>query len=133
MADKQRSHSGAFLIELLIVIAVFALCCAAGIRVLSVANGEMDYAEQLTNAKHIAADIAERYKAGEELSSISSQYDAEGGSYRINYAGESGKTLMASLNERTEGTVNYLDIKISDDNYVYTEITCAKMGGDAYE
>ena len=68
MADKQRSHSGAFLIELLIVIAGFALCCAAGVRVLSVANGEMDYAEQLTNAKHIAADIAERYKAGEELS-----------------------------------------------------------------
>ena len=133
MPDKQRSRSGAFLIELLIVIAAFALCCAAGVRVLSVASGEMEYAEQLTNAKHIAADIAERYKSGEAANAIITQYENQDGTYKKKYITDNGKTLTASINERTDGTVNYLDIKISDDNYVYTEITCAKTGGDVYE
>lgn len=132
MADKQRSRSGAFLIELLIIIAVFSLCCAAGVSVLAVADREMRYSEQLTNAQHIAADIAERYKAGDSLGEIVGEENI-GTAAKKEYSYDNGKTLTASLSERVDGAVKYLNIKISDAEYEYTAVTCAKTGGDAYE
>ena len=41
MSIKRRSRNGAFLIELLTVIAIFAVCAAACVRVIGIAASEM--------------------------------------------------------------------------------------------
>ncbi len=116
MAGKQRSISGAFLIELLIIIAVFAVCAAAGISVIAMADNELSYSEKLTEAKHISADIAEHFKNGEDASVLCPDREQTG--------------LIVELNEHTgENGVTYLDIKVSDDKYTYTQFTCARGGG----
>lgn len=63
MSIKRRSRNGAFLIELLTVIAIFAVCAAACVRVIGIAASEMKYAERLSDAQIKTADIAECYKA----------------------------------------------------------------------
>ena len=64
MSIKRRSRNGAFLIELLTVIAIFAVCAAACVRVIGIAASEMKYAERLSDAQIKTADIAECYKSG---------------------------------------------------------------------
>ena len=51
MSVKKRSRNGAFLVELLIVIAVFAICTAACVRVVGIAASEMRYAERCQKTK----------------------------------------------------------------------------------
>lgn len=51
MSIKRRSRNGAFLIELLTVIAIFAVCAAACVRVIGIAASEMKYAERLSDAQ----------------------------------------------------------------------------------
>ena len=57
MSIKRRSRNGAFLIELLTVIAIFAVC-----------------AERLSDAQIKTANIAECYKSGESISELSQRY-----------------------------------------------------------
>ena len=68
MSIKRRSRNGAFLIELLTVIAIFAVFAAACVRVIGIAASEMKYAERLSDAQIKTADIAECYKSGESIS-----------------------------------------------------------------
>ena len=123
MVSEPRIKSGAFLVELLIVIAVFAVCAAAGISAAATADRELKYSEKLTSSAHLAGDIAESYIAGLELSE---KYPLSDG--RINIQTDNGE-LCAVLSERTgENGVSYLDITVSDEKYVYTSITCARRG-----
>ena len=74
MSIKRRSRNGAFIIELLTVIAIFAVCAAACVRVIGIAASEMKYAERLSDAQIKTADIAECYKSGESISALSQRY-----------------------------------------------------------
>ena len=105
MSIKRRSRNGAFLIELLTVIAIFAVCAAACVRVIGIAASEMKYAERLSDAQIKTADIAECYKSGESISELSQRY-ADG--------------------ERTTENIQYLDITASDDENTYITITSAR-------
>ena len=127
MAGKQRSASGAFLIELLIIIGVFAVCAAVAVSLIATADKEIRYSENLTASKHFAASIAETYVSGGDLSRL---YEINEG--RIVMQTEKA-SLTATITERTgENGVGYLDISVSDGQYTYTSFTCAK-GGVVYE
>ena len=60
---NNRSRSTLFLIEQLIVIAVFALCAAACARILTAAYFSARDARDLSNALHNAESCAETFKA----------------------------------------------------------------------
>ncbi len=114
--DNKRSRSGIFLIELLIILAVFAICSAVSVKVVALAEEELKYSENLTVAANAASDIAERFKAGqnaEQLSSID--------------IGREENEMTASLTYSEDGGVQLLTIKIADDKYTYTEITAARL------
>ena len=102
MSIKRRSRNGAFLIELLTVIAIFAVCAAACVRVIGIAASEMKYAERLSDAQIKTADISE----------LSQRY-ADG-------------DIRIQLSERTTGNIQYLDITASDDENTYITITSAR-------
>lgn len=119
-----KSKSGIFLIELSIVIAIFALCAAIALKVISVAETELSYSEKLTDAKNISAFIAESYKSGRSADDISDIGVYENGAIKVD---ASSGTLLVTLTERSgENNVTYLDIKISDDDRIYISITCAR-------
>ena len=104
MSVKKRSRNGAFLVELLIVIAVFAICTAACVRVVGIAASEMRYAERLSDA--------ECYKSGADKADLEKLY-ADG-------------DIKIKLTERIDGSMRYLDITASDSNYTYITITSAR-------
>lgn len=112
MSIKRRSRNGAFLVELLIVIAIFAVCAAACVRVIGIASSEMQYAKRLSDAQIKTADIAECYKSGESLSELSQRY--KDGDIEI------------KLSERTDGNIQYLDITASDSENTYITITSTR-------
>jgi len=112
MSTKRRSRNGAFLVELLIVIAVFAVCAAACVRVVGIAASEMSYAERLSDAKIKTADIAECYKSGTDIADLEKLY-ADG-------------DIEIKLSERVVGSIRYLDITAYDSNYTYITITGAR-------
>ena len=60
---NNRSRSTLFLIEQLIVIAVFALCAAACTRILTAAYFSARDSRDMSNALHAAESAAESYKA----------------------------------------------------------------------
>ncbi len=122
MANKQRSVSGAFLIELLIIIAVFAVCAAIGISVIAMADKELKYSESLTASKHISAEIAERYKGGESVENLCKP------EYVTAMADKS--QLKVDIQQRQGEYVDYLDIKVYDENYTYITVTCAREVAD---
>ena len=101
MSVKKRSRNGAFLVELLIVIAVFAICTAACVRVVGIAASEMRYAERLSDAQIKTSDIAECYKSGADKADLEKLY-ADG-------------DIKIKLTER-----------IADSNYTYITITSAR-------
>lgn len=112
MSTKRRSRNGAFLVELLIVIAVFAVCAAACVRVVGIAASEMRYAEHLSDAQIKTADIAERYKSGTDIADLEKLY-ADG-------------NIEIKLSERIDGNIRYLDITAYDSKYTYITITGAR-------
>ena len=112
MSTKRRSRNGAFLVELLIVIAVFAVCAAACVRVLGIAPSEMRYAERLSDAQIKTADIAERSKSGTDIADLEKLY-ADG-------------NIEIKLSERIDGSIRYLDITAYDSKYTYITITGAR-------
>ena len=112
MSVKKRSRNGAFLVELLIVIAVFAICSAACVRVVGIAASEMRYAERLSDAQIKTADIAECYKSGTDITELEKLY-ANG-------------DIEIKLSERIDGSIQYLDITAYDSNYTYITITSAR-------
>ena len=99
MSIKRRSRNGAFLIELLTVIAIFAVCAAACVRVIGIAASEMKYAERLSDAQIKTAELSQRYADGD---------------------------IRIQLSERTTGNIQYLDITASDDENTYITITSAR-------
>ena len=112
MSIKRRSINGAFLVELLIVIAIFAVCAAACVRVIGIASSEMQYAKRLSDAQIKTADIAECYKSGESLSELSQRYkDVD---------------IEIKLSERTDGNIQYLDITATDSENTYITITSTR-------
>lgn len=112
MSVKRRSRNGAFLVELLTVIAIFAVCAAACVRAVGIAASEMRYAERLSDAQIKTADIAECYKSGESISELSQRY--KDGDIEIR------------LSERIDGNIRYLDITASDSENTYITITSAR-------
>lgn len=112
MSVKKRSRNGAFLVELMIVIAVFAVCAAACVRVVGIAASEMRYAERLSDAQIKTADIAECYKSGTDITELEKLY-ANG-------------DIEIKLSERIDGSMRYLDITAYDSNYTYITITSAR-------
>jgi|GEM_PF-207707 len=128
MISKQKSRSGIFLIELSVVIAIFAICAAIALKVVSVAGEELHYSENLTEAKHISAFIAESYKSGCSPENITDIGVYENGAISVE---TKNGTLIASLTERSgENGISYLDIKISDEDRTYLSITCARRNGN---
>lgn len=127
--NSRRSNSAVALMELLIIIAVFAVCCTAGLKAIMTADSEQSYAEQLSAATNIASDIAEQYKAGTDISELNDTV-SHGYEKKI-FEGKENNTLHVTLNERfsQDGSVSYLDITVSDDKYTYTQITCARTSG----
>ena len=116
MRVTRSSGSGSFLIELLIVIAIFAICAAACIRAVGIAAEEMQYAERLSDAQMKTADIAESFKSGEDTAELEKRY--------------TGGDISIELSERTEGTLQYLDIRASDSEYTYIELTSVRRVAD---
>ena len=112
MSVKRRSRNGAFLVELLIVIAVFAVCAAACVRVVGIAASEMRYAERLSDAQIKTADIAECYKSGTDITELEKLY--------------TGGDIEIKLSERINGSMKYLDIIAYDSKYTYITITSAR-------
>lgn len=117
MNNNRKSKSGIFLIELCIVIAVFAVCAAISLKVLSVADTELSYSVNLSEAKSLSAYIAESYKSGmtlEEIEGVISKETRNG-------------SLSANISERQgEYNLSYLDIEIVDKDRSYITITCAR-------
>lgn len=117
MHNNRKSKSGIFLIELCIVIAVFAVCAAISLKVLSVADTELSYSVNLSEAKSLSAYIAESYKSGmtlEEIEGVISKETRNG-------------SLSANISERQgEYNLSYLDIEIVDKDRSYITITCAR-------
>lgn len=113
--DNKRSRSGVFLIELLIILAIFAICSAVSVKVVALAEEELKYSENLTVAINAASDIAERFKAGESAEQLSSADISDDNS------------MTASLAYSEDGGVQLLTIKIADEKYTYTEITAARL------
>ena len=112
MSMKRRSRNGAFLAELLIVIAVFAVCAAACVRVVGIAASEMRYAERLSDAQIKTADIAESYKSGTDIAELEKLY--------------TDGDVEIKLSERIDGSMQYLDITAYDSKYTYITITSAR-------
>ncbi|MBP3335693.1 MAG: hypothetical protein J6L61_06105 [Ruminiclostridium sp.] len=112
MSMKRRSRNGAFLVELLIVIAVFAVCAAACVRVVGIAASEMRYAERLSDAQIKTADIAECYKSGTDIAELEKLY--------------TDGDVEIKLSERIDGSMQYLDITAYDSKYTYITITSAR-------
>ncbi len=124
MISKQKSKSGIFLIELSVVIAIFAICAAIALKVVSVAGNELSYSENLTEAKSISVYIAESYKSGSSPDEITGIGEYENGVISVE---TKNGVLFAFLTERKgENGVSYLDIKISDEDRTYFSITCAR-------
>lgn len=117
MNNNRKSKSGIFLIELCIVIAAFAACAAISLKVLSIADTELSYSVNLSEAKSLSAYIAESYKSGmtlEEIESVISEETRNG-------------SLSADITERQgEYNVSYLDIEIVGKDRSYITITCAR-------
>ena len=117
MNNNRKSKSGIFLIELCIVIAVFAICSAISLKVLSVVDTELSYSVNLSEAKSLSAYIAESYKSGmtlEEIEGVISKETRNG-------------SLSANISERQgEYNLSYLDIEIVDKDRSYITITCAR-------
>jgi len=61
--NNTRSRSTLFLIEQLIVVAVFAICAAACVRILTSAYYTARESRDVNNAIHVAESGAESYKA----------------------------------------------------------------------
>ncbi len=133
MSERSHNHSksGVFLIELLIIIAVFAICSAVCVKVLATAEEELDYSERLTLAANYACDIAERFRSGEEKAEIIEEYSelySKDIEILPNAKDFSGGTLVCTL-EQTEGenNVSYLKIVISDGGeHTYADVTAAR-------
>jgi type II secretory pathway pseudopilin PulG len=114
---NRKSRSGIFLIELSIVIAVFAVCAAIALNVISVAGTELSYSENLSTAKSLSAYIAESYKSGMTVSEIEDIISHE----------TENSDLVAKVSERVgEYNVSYLDINVSGKDISYITITCAR-------
>ena len=116
MRVKKSSGNGVFLIELLIVIAIFAVCAAACIRTVGIASEEMQYANRLSEAQIKTADIAESFKGGEDITELEKRY-AE-------------VDISIKLSQRTEGTLEYLDITAADSEHTYIELTSVRRVAD---
>ncbi len=128
MISKQKSRSGIFLIELSVVIAIFAICAAIALKVVSVAGEELTYSENLTEAKNISTFIAESYKSGSSPNEITGIGVYENGVISVE---TKNGTLLALLTEKSgENGISYLDIEISDGDRTYLSITCARRNGN---
>lgn len=124
MISKQKSKSAVFLIEISIVIAIFAICAAIALKVISIAGKELSYSENLTEAKNISAFIAESYKSGRSPEEITDIGTYENGVISVETA---NGCLLATLIERKgENGISYLDIEISDMDRTYLSVTCAR-------
>lgn len=129
MKNSSYRRTPSMLMELLIIITVFALCCAAGLKAIAAADSELTYSEKLSVSAALAADIAEQYKAG--TYSVTDKAEiSEGGADKI-FKAEEDNSLTVELDEylSDDGYVHYLKIRVSDEKYVYTELVCARTAG----
>ncbi|MCH5324393.1 MAG: hypothetical protein J1E39_04190 [Eubacterium sp.] len=136
MNIKTHSKSGIFLIELLIIIAVFAVCSAICLQVLTMADNELLHSEKLTTATNAAIDMAECFKSGESADSIVERYmmNYDGTIFATQRHSESVNptfrgVIIAELIQHSENGIDYLDITVKDGDYEYIKITAARLGG----
>jgi len=106
---NNRSRSTLFLIEQLIVIAVFALCAAACVRILTAAYFSARESRDLSNALHTAESGAESFKAtGGDVRKVS---EILGGVTRSNFPEYGASSVIVYFNSDwvvcDEGSANY--------------------------
>jgi prepilin-type N-terminal cleavage/methylation domain-containing protein len=75
--DSGRSKSGLFLIELLIVIAVFAVCAAICVSLFAEAHLTAALSRDTTHAVNLARNAAEEFKATGRIEREVYYYDGE--------------------------------------------------------
>ncbi len=117
MKRSASSKNGVLLIEIVIAAAVFSVCLAVAASVFGIAARELKYSENLSAAQQAAVSIAESYKGGADIYSIKNDF------------ADCGFSL--NLSESREGAVALLSITVSDAEYEYIRLTCARR--DDYE
>lgn len=125
---RVRSKSASSLLEIIIIILVFSLCCIGGLKAVIAADKEMDYSEKLTEGCVLSENIAELFKSGVKLSEIAS-FDENGYAEKHYDMEERGELVISLQFTDNEGEPQKLVIKAFDDNYEYSEITASRIGG----
>lgn len=125
---RVRSKSASSLLEIIIIILVFALCCIGGLKAVIAADKELDYSEKLTAGCSLSDNIAEQFKSGAELSEIAS-FDENGYAVKYYDMADRGTLNISLLFTSNDGEPQKLTITVSDEKYQYSEITVSRIGG----
>ena len=114
---KNHSHSNALLVELLIVVLFFMLASTVLLQLFTAARTQSQRAEDLSEATHLAQNLAESYQGEGSLNSFPVSSDG-----RISFPGSSLTASVESTSQQSEsGTLTYYTVNIfSGDDLIYT-------------
>ena len=114
---KNHSHSNALLVELLIVVLFFMLASTVLLQLFTAARTQSQRAEDLSEATHLAQNLAENCQAGGSPDDFPVSSDG-----RISFPGSSLTATVESTSQQSEsGTLTYTTIHIySGDDLIYT-------------
>ncbi|MEA4892273.1 MAG: hypothetical protein VB085_06895 [Peptococcaceae bacterium] len=106
---KERSKTGLFLMELILMVLVFSFSAAACLRVFAYARKVSDYSEDLNEAVLKAQSAAEAYKAaGGDLEkacgTIAGSADLKEGQYRVGLAEDASQPGCAAISGGAENS-----------------------------
>lgn len=125
-----RSRSTLFLMEQLVVIAVFAICAAVCVQIISVAREMTADAVDTRHALMVAENAAEVFKAtggGESSSDMYIYYDKN---WRSTIYRTSAYFILALNAHEGENSVNFADIsvrRLADDRHFLTLEVAARQ------
>ncbi len=131
MKNRIKSRSGALLLEILLMVGIFVICCGIGMNSVVIANKDQQRAQRMSEAVIVSENIAESFKAGDD---VLSGCEEKNGVYEKREETPVG-VLIISLKPYTgENDTQYLTISIRDESNSLTELTCARIGGgEQYE
>ncbi len=114
---KNHSHSNALLVELLIVVLFFMLASTVLLQLFTAARTQSLRAEELSEATHLAQNLAERCQGEGSLNSFPVSSDG-----RISFPGSSLTASVESTSQQSEsGTLTYYTVNIySGADLIYT-------------
>ena len=67
MKNRIKSRSGALLLEILLMVGIFVICCGIGMNSVVIANKDQQRAQRMSEAVIVSENIAESFKAGDDV------------------------------------------------------------------